>query len=62
MKIILLFDSDRLDNCYREYELQDEIEGIDGKMRDKLVTITFCHPDHGEIMEMKVVDRKQVLR
>ena len=48
MKVILLFDSDKLDNRYREYELAG---GADDMLRKgKWFSITFCHPDHGEVM------------
>lgn len=58
MKIILLFDSDKLKNCYREYEL---IKGADEDLRKgKWVSIAFCHPNHGEILSVKIADRKEI--
>ncbi len=48
MKVILLFDSDKLENVYREYTLH---ENIDKELREgKRVSIKFCHPFHGEVM------------
>lgn len=58
MKVILLFDSDKLDNCYREYELH---EGADEALRKgKWVSMTICHPDHGEVFVAKVADQKDL--
>lgn len=58
MKIILLFDSDKLDNCYREYEL---IKGADdGLRKGERVSITFCHPDHGEVFMVKSADPEEM--
>ena len=46
MRIILLFDSDRLENVYREYTLSDD---TDEKLRNgQMCKVSFCHPDHGE--------------
>ncbi len=54
MKIILLFDSDRMENVYREYHLDDV---TDTKLRDgQMCKIAFCHPDHGEQMMSKVCE------
>ena len=52
MKIILLFDSDKTKNIYREYELSD---GLDKELRKGgRITATFCHPNSGEVMEFKL--------
>ena len=52
MKLILLFDSDKLGNCYREYELD-----YDKQLRaGGAVSVSFCHPDHGEVMQAKAHD------
>ncbi len=48
MKVILLFDSDKLDNCYREYMLNETVD--EAISNGDHVTIEFCHPKHGEIM------------
>ncbi len=48
MKVILLFDSDKPDNRYREYTLNDSVDGAISN-GDHIV-VEFCHPDHGEIM------------
>ncbi|KKM26222.1 hypothetical protein LCGC14_1586900 [marine sediment metagenome] len=54
MKVILLFDSDKLDNCYREYMLRDS---FDEDLRSgKYGCIEFCHPDNGEVMLASVRD------
>lgn len=49
MKVILLFD-----NAHREYELN---ESLTKHLKEgKCVSIRFCDPEHGEIMEAKAVD------
>ncbi len=54
MKVILLFDGDKLENVYREYELTDD---TDEKLRDgQMCKIAFCHPDHGEQMMAKTCE------
>ena len=53
MKVILLFDSDKLENRCREYELSNSI--TKDLREGKKVSITFCHPLHGEIMIAKSV-------
>lgn len=52
MKVIILFDGDKLDNIYREYDLDYDEELRDGKM----VKISFCHPSHGEQIVAKCVE------
>lgn len=52
MKVIFLFDSDKLDNCYRYYSLSDTI--VKSLREGKEVTLTFCHPAYGEVMMAKV--------
>ena len=56
MKIILLFDSDRLDNRYREYELLDDAD--EALRKGEWANLTFCHPDHGEVFIAKIANRK----
>lgn len=53
MKIILLFDSDKLDNCYRYYSLNDDI--AKALLEGSMITITFCYPEYGEIMIADIV-------
>ncbi len=54
MKVILLFDSDKSENIYREYNLDDD---MDEKLRDgKMCKIAFCHPNHGEQMMIKTCE------
>ncbi len=53
MKVILLFDGDKLENRYREYELSNSF--AKDLCEGKKVSITFCHPFHGEIMVAKSV-------
>lgn len=52
MIITLFFDSDRLENCYRQYTLDNDEDLRNGKM----VKIAFCHPDHGEQMMSKTCE------
>ena len=52
MKIILLFDTEMLENRYRIYELSDELDKVLCENREE-IDITFCHPDMGEIFEAR---------
>lgn len=58
MKIILLFDSinpsDKLDNCYRTYELNEKLS--DALIAGKSISIMFCNPDKGdEVFVAKII-------
>ena len=54
MKVILLFDSDKMENVYREYYLDDD---TDDKLRaGQMCKISFCHPDHGEQLMAKTCE------
>lgn len=56
MKVILLFDSDKLKNCYKEYTLLGE---FDKDLREgKWCSVTFCHPDFGEVCLVRTGDPK----
>ena len=48
VEIIILFDSYELDNYYRHYYLGNNI--VTALREGKQITVTFCHPEHGEIM------------
>lgn len=50
MKVILLFDSDKMENAYREYTISADKELRDGAC----LSIRFCHPSHGELMNAKI--------
>lgn len=52
MKVQLLFDGESPKNCWRSFELTDEISHE--LLKGKKVTVTFCHPFFGEIMIAKV--------
>ena len=58
MKLIVLFDSDKLDNCYRVYELS-EVNDSDLR-KGKWLRITICHPDHGEVCIMEAEDHEKI--
>ncbi len=54
MKVILIFDDDN-ETKLRWYELQDHF--VDELSRKEKLSITFCHPDAGEIFEVKPVEK-----
>lgn len=58
MKVILLFDSDKPENSYREYELLDTAD--DALRKGEWCDITFCHPAHGEVFIQKTAVHEEI--
>lgn len=52
MKVILLFDIDKLDNTYREYELTEYM--VKELQKGKKISISFRHPEFAEEFNAKL--------
>lgn len=54
MEVIVLFDTDKLPNCYRTFKLGETV--AEALRLGKRVSLTVCHPDHGEVFITEICE------